>query len=238
MTGTIFSVAALSAAEEDEARNDSHDSAAYPAGDVEGAGAALGNGVGLYHGAHEAECENDGNGEKACEELAELAFERSLYIVHGAAGDAAVSVNDTGLLSQNGLGIDGSHAEECDYPHPEDCARAADKDSAASTNNVAGTDLSGNSGGQRLERAHAAFMLIAFKADVSEHLAPCLAEAADLDESGLYREPEAAADEQENEHVVGQISVYLTYNFVQFCFHLSFLQNKKTAEQNSAAPET
>ena len=156
----------------------------------------------MYHSAHEAECEDKCNGKEACEEFAEPALESSLNIVYRAAGNAAVGVYDTGLLCQNSLGIDGSHSEEGDYPHPKDCAGSAYENCAAGTDNVTGTDLRRDCSGQCLERAHAALVLIALEADVSEHLAPRFAEAADLNKSGLYREPESAAHKQEYKHVV------------------------------------
>ncbi len=95
--------------------------------------------------------------------------------------------------------------------------------------NVAGTHLSGDSGGQRLKRTHAAVMLLAVQRQVAEHLPHSLAEAADLDKPGLDAVPQAHGHQQKYQNVVGQVRVDAAYRgiqrSVQFCddcFH-SFL---------------
>ena len=106
-------------------------------------------------------------------------------VIDRAAVNGAVRRPDAGLDGQRGLCINGGHAEEGDDPHPENRAGAAGQDGAGSAYNVAGTHLSGDSGGQRLKRTHAAVMLLAVQRQVAEHLPHSLAEAADLDKPGL-----------------------------------------------------
>lgn len=132
---------ALHAADEDERRNGGNDQAHDPARDMECVLARLTNGVGLHHGAHEAERQNDRDREETGQELAEAVRERALDVVHRAAEDRAVRLDHTRLLREHRLGIDRRHAEERDDPHPEDRAGAADEDRAAGADDVAGADL-------------------------------------------------------------------------------------------------
>ena len=152
----------------------------------------------MDHCAHEAEGKDDGDREEAGHELAELVVESVLNVVHRAAGYAAVSIDDAGLLSQHSLSVDGGHSEEGDDPHPG----AADEDSAAGTDDVSGTYLSCDRGRQCLEGAEAAVLLAAAQGYVSEHAAPCFAEAPHLNELRSDREIQTAADKQYNEYVV------------------------------------
>ena len=128
-------------------------------------------------------------------------------VVNGTAHDLAALGLDAGLLSQNSLSVDGSHAQEGDDPHPEDSTGAAGQDSTGSTDDVAGTDLSCNSSGQSLERGHTAFMLLAVQSQLAEHIAHTFAEAAHLNELGLEGEPQAGAHQQEHQNVVRQVGV-------------------------------
>ena len=115
MIGTSFSVTRgnpVDTAEEDKTSQSRDNQAHDPAGDAECIGAGLGDGVGLHHAAHEAQSQNDGNGEEYCQEAAKLVVERLLDVEHGAAGNTAVLMDDPGLLRQHGFGIDGGHAKK------------------------------------------------------------------------------------------------------------------------------
>ena len=140
--------------------------------------AGLGDGVGLHHRAHEAEGEDYRDREEACEELAAAPLEGGGYVVHGAAADRAILMDDTRGLREDGFGVYRRHAEKRDYPHPEYRAGAADEDRAGRADDVAGSDLRGDGGGERLERAHAAVVLLAEELDLAERLAHGRAEIA------------------------------------------------------------
>ena len=193
---------ALHAAQEDEAGDGGHEQADDPRGDAESGGAGGGDGVGLHHAAHEAQGQDDGDREEAGQEGAKLAVEGGLDVVDRAAVHGAVGVDLAGLLSQDGLGVVGGHAQDGDEPHPEDGARAAHEDGTAGTHDVAGAHLGGNGGGKRLEGAHAALMLLAVEGEIAEHAAHTLAEAAELHTAGADGEEKARADEQHDEHVI------------------------------------
>ena len=198
---------ALHAADKDERahRRDYHSD--DPVRHAESVVAGLGDGVGLHHRAHEAEGEDYRDREEACEELAAAPLEGGGYVVHGAAADRAVLMDDTRGLREDGFGVYRRHAEERDYPHPEYRAGAADEDRAGCADNVAGSDLRGDGGGERLERAHAAVMLLAEELDLAERLAHGRAEIAHLHEAGLYREEKSRGDEHDDEDVVREIAV-------------------------------
>ena len=195
------------AADEHDAGQDDHDEAHDPGGDTEGGVHGLGDGVRLHHAAHEAEGQNDGHGEEPGEELAPVALESRGDVVHRAAVDGAVLVDHAGFLGHDGLGVVGGHAEQGDDPHPEDGARAAHDDGAASAHDVAGTHLGRDGGGERLERRHAAALVAAAQGEVAEHAAPAFAEAAELDRLGAHGEPDAHAEQQDDQDVVGQVVV-------------------------------
>ena len=202
----------LHTAQEDDGADDDQDDTHDPGGDAESRLHGGADGVGLDHAAHESKGQDDRDGEEARQELSEAALERRGDVVDRAALDVAVRLNDTGLLGQGGFGIDGGHAEEGDDPHPEDSAGAAGQDRAGRADDVARADLSGDGGGERLERAHAAVMLLAAKRQVAEHTVPALFEAADLHEAGLDGVPKAHAEQQEHKNVVAEVFVDLGYN--------------------------
>ena len=213
------------AQEDDTADNDQHHTD-DPGGDTEGGVEGLADGVGLDHAAHEAQSQHDSHGEEAGQELTEAALESVGDVVHGAALDVAVSVNDAGLLSQSGLSVDGSHAEEGDDPHPEDGAGTANQDSAGSTDDVTGTDLSGDSGSQSLEGAHTGLLLLTAQGEVTKDLLHTLVEAADLHEAGADGEPQTDSNQQDHQHVVGYVTVNVTYDGIQCVFNsLHFLSS-------------
>ncbi len=132
-------------------------------------------------------------------------------VVDGAAVDLAIGVLDAGLLSQNSLSIDGSHAQEGNDPHPEDGAGAAGEDSAGCTDDIAGTNLRGDGSGHSLEGTHAALMLVALQAHVAEDALQACAQVT-LYEAGLDGEPEARAHQQKDQNVVSKIAVDLLYD--------------------------
>ena len=193
---------ALHAADEDKRRDGGNDQAHDPARDMECILARLTNGVGLYHGAHEAERQNDRDREEAGQELAEAVRECALDVVHRAAEDRAVRLDHTRLLREHRLGIDRRHAEERDDPHPEDRAGAADEDRAAGADDVAGADLRRDGRRQCLERAHAGFVLLAVETELAEEAPPALAEAAHLHEPRADGEIQTRAEQQDDQHIV------------------------------------
>ena len=193
---------ALHAADEDERRDGGNDQAHDPARNVECVLARLTDGVGLHHGAHEAERQNDRDREEAGQELAEAVRERALDVIHRTAEDRAVGLDHACLLREHRLGIDRRHAEERDDPHPEDCAGAADEDRAAGADDVAGADLRRDGRRQRLERTHAGFVLLAVEAELTEEAPPALAEAAHLHELRADGEIQTRAEEQDDQHIV------------------------------------
>ena len=156
----------------------------------------------MHHAAHEAERQNDGYGEEPGEELAPVALEGRGDVVDWTAVHGTVLVDYAGLLGHDRLGVVGGHAEQGDDPHPEDGARAAHDDGTAGAHDVARAHLGRDSGGQRLERRHAAALVAAAQAEVAEHAAPALAEAAELDRLGAHGEPDAHAEQQDDQDVV------------------------------------
>ena len=108
--------------------------------------------------------------------------------------DGAVGVDAAGFLGEHGLGIVGGHAQERDGPHPEDGAGSADQDGAAGADDVAGSDLRGDGGCERLERAHAALMLAAVEREIAEDALQAFAEAAYLHEARFDGEEKTGAD--------------------------------------------
>ena len=227
---------ALYAAKEDERADRDEDDTDDPGGNAEGGLHRGADGVGLHHAAEEAECQRDGDGEEAGEELAEAALKGRRDVVDRTALDVAVLFDDAGLLGERRFRVDRGHAEEGDDPHPEDGAGAAGQDRAGRADDVARTDLSGDGGGERLEGAHAAVMLLAAQRQVAEHAVPALFEAAQLYEAGLDGVPKAHAEQQEHENVVAQVGVDVAYNGIQGAFdgfkhgYLSPLKTKEVAD--------
>ena len=123
--------------------------------------------------------------------------------------DGAVALHDAGLLGQRGFGVDGGHTEEGNDPHPENGAGAAGEDGTRGTDDVAGTHLCGDGGGEGLEGTHAAVLFGAAEGQVAKHALHTLAEAADLHKVGLNGEPQTDGHQQENEDVAGEVFVEL-----------------------------
>ena len=213
----------LHAAQEDDRADDHQHDTHDPGGHAEGRFHGGADGVGLHHAAHEAQRQNDGHSEEACQELAEAALERGGDVIDGAALDIAVSADDAGLLRQRRLRIDGRHAEEGNDPHPEDSAGAAGEDGAGGAHDIAGAHLRGDGGGQRLEGGHAALLGAAAEVHLAEELLHTLAEAAHLHEPGLDGVPQANAHQQEDEDVVAEVLVDLGHDGKQYRFHGFFL---------------
>ena len=73
---------------------------------------------------------------------------------------------------------------------------------------------------KRLERASCRrSWLAAAQAEVAEHAAPALAEAAELDRLGAHGEPNAHAEQQDDQDVVGQVVVDGGNDTKQRLFH-------------------
>ena len=163
--------------------------------------------VGLNHSTDKAERDDSSHREECGKELTELTLESGLDVVNRTTLDRAVRIGDTGLLCENGLCIDGSHAEEGDDPHPEDGAGATDQNGAAGTDDVTGTDLCGNRGSKCLEGRKTALLLATLELDVAKYVLHALAEAANLNEARADRVEQTDADEQEEKNVAGKIRV-------------------------------
>ena len=189
---------ARNAAEEDEAAYDDDCKAHDPGGNAESGVAGGCDGVRLDHAAHEAERQDDGDGEETCEEGSEFTCECGLDVVDRAAVYCAIGIDSTGLLRKDGFCVVGRHSKEGNEPHPENSARAADEDGAACADDITRADLRSNGGGQRLERAHAAFLLAAFEGERAEKPSHAFAEAANLHEARANGEKQTRTD-QEND---------------------------------------
>ncbi len=206
------------AAEEDGAAENDERNADDPCRHAERSLKRGADGVGLHHAAHEAERKDDGDGEEAREELSEAALKGRRDVIDRAAVDRAVLVDLPGGQRERRLGINGGHAEKGDDPHPEDGAGAAGQYSAGRADDVAGADLRGDGGGERLKGAHAAFMLLAAEREIAEHAAHPLAEAAHLHKARADRVPEPDGDEKKDENIVGKVCVEIAYHGVKRVF--------------------
>ena len=100
-------------------------------------------------------------------------------------------------MGQNGLCIDGSHAQKGDDPHPEDGPRPAGEQSAGGAHNVARANLGSNGGSQGLKGAHAALLLFATERQSTEYLTEPLTQTAHLNASGLKGEKQSGSYQQE-----------------------------------------
>ena len=127
--------------------------------------------------------------------------------------DGTVLQGDAGFLRNNGLCVDGRHAEEGDDPHPEDCTGTANEDRTARADDVAGTDLRRDCRGQCLERTHAAIAGAALEGEVAEHFSPAFAKAAHLHKVGLDGVEQSDADEQNDENVIREVCVDGLHDF-------------------------
>ena len=130
----------LYAAQEDDGADDDQDDTHDPGGDAESRLHGGADGVGLHHAAEEAECQRDGDGEEAGEELAEAALKGRRDVVDRTALDVAVLFDDAGLLGERRFRVDRGHAEKRDDPHPEHRPRPAGKDGGRHSHKVAGAD--------------------------------------------------------------------------------------------------
>ena len=198
---------AADASDEDENCCDAKENADCPAGNSEGIVTGLAYGIGLNHGSHKAERKSYGDGKETGEEFSEFALKGGAYIIDGAAGNGSVLMNYAGLLSENGLAVYCRHAEESDDPHPQNGSGAADENGSAGTDDVSGTDLSGDGGGQRLERGKSACLAAAVKADAAEGFFHTFAETANLNKAGADGIEKTGSYEQNYENVVRQIGV-------------------------------
>ena len=193
---------ALYAAKEDERADRDEDDTDDPRGNAEGGLHRGADGVGLHHAAEEAECQRDGDGEEAGEELAEAALKGRRDVVDRTALDVAVLFDDAGLLGERSFHADRDQPEEGDDQHAEDGAGAAGQDRAGRADDVARADLSGDGGGERLERAHAGLVLFTVETELAEEAPPALAEAAHLHKLRADREIQTRTNEQDDQHIV------------------------------------
>ena len=171
---------------------------------MEGRLERVADGVRLYHVAHKAKGEDQGNGEEAREDVSEHAVEFFLDVVHRAAGDFPVN-RAAVFLGKRGLAVDRRHAEEGAQPHPEDGARAAGVECGGCARDVARADLRRHRRRKRLKRAHAVLAgLIAVQADVAEHSLESLFELAHLHKSEPHSEPDSRPAQQNDQNHVLQ----------------------------------
>ena len=157
---------ALDAAEEDEGGYDCHNNADIERIDTEGVVERIANRVRLHHIARKAQCKDDGEREETGEEFAERALETGFDVVDGAAGHMAIFADRFIFLRQYGFAVNGGHAEKGRNPHPENRAGAAGSECGCAAGNVAGADLRGDGGSERLKRAHA--LMVSFFAVETE----------------------------------------------------------------------
>ncbi len=210
----------LNAAEEDYCANNNQHKTHNPGGDAKCGFHGRTYGIGLYHAAEEAEGKDNGNGKEACEELSEAALEGAGDVVNGTALYIAVFIYGTGLDGQSGLGIDGGHSQEGNYPHPEDGAGTAHKNSAGGTDYIAGTDLGGDGGGKGLEGAHTGFLLTAAEGEIAEYAAHTFAEAAHLHKTGLDGVEKTHCNKKNDQNVAGQIGIDVANDGIEGCLYV------------------
>ncbi len=197
----------LNAADEDDGTEHCQHQADDPRCDMEGSRGGFRDGVGLNHGAHEAQCQDNGHCEEAGQKLAEFVLECVFNIVDGASENGAVLLHHAGLLCQDCLCIDGCHAEEGDDPHPEDGTRAADENGTARTDNIACAYLCRNGGCQCLEGRESALFFAALEGQIAEYLFHALAEATHLHEACADRVEQAGSHQEEDQNIIRQVLI-------------------------------
>ena len=148
---------ALHAAKQDEGEEQEQDKARDPGGYGEGLVHADGDGVNLHEVADAEAGDEAENGEAGAKPLP-FRSETVLDEVHGAADPASGGCLFTVLHGQNDFGEFGHHAHEGGYPHPEEGARAADGDSRGHTHDVAGADITGKGGHERVPGGNLTFL--------------------------------------------------------------------------------
>ena len=122
----------------------------------------------------------------------------------GPPGDLAVHRGLKGL-GQNGLGVDGGHAEKGRHPHPEDGPRPAGCQRGGAAGDVAGAHLRRHRGGQRLKAAHAVLAgRLAVQAEPAEQVFDAGAELAHLHKAQPDGEKDAGAAQQKQQKIVPQ----------------------------------
>ena len=109
-------------------------------------------------------------------------------------------------------------SEDGDDPQPVEVAGAADLDRAAGADDVAGTDLGRDGGGEGLEGAQAAFLCAAAHGEVAEDPPHPFSEAADLHEASADGEEQAGTHQQKDQDIIREIKVDGLRD-VQQCVH-------------------
>ena len=123
-----------------------------------------------------------------------------LDVVRRAAVKLALAARQLVDLRERAFDKARRAAEECNRPHPEDGARAARDDGDGHARDVADANTRSRRDAEGLERADSLFAR-PFRADAFRQHAQHLGEHAELDEFRREREPDAAADEHDDEHV-------------------------------------
>ncbi len=206
------------AADEHKCRDGGNDYSGDNGRNVKGLGEGARDGVRLHHVADEAERDDHRAGEEYCERLA---MEAVRYVIGRASGDVAGVVLRLEELREHRLGEDGGHAEEGGNPHPENRARAAHGNRCRGSRDVAGSDLRGDRGSERLERGHAALSCpLAVEARAREGELDRCDELPDLDEAEAQREVDADADKERNKAAdAPKIAVYELHERGKFIVH-------------------
>ena len=127
------------------------------------------DGVGLDHGPYKTHGKHHQKGENRRQQPPAQAGEGGLDVIDRSAGDGAVHFPPE-FLGQYRFAKGGSHAEKGADPHPEHCSRAAHGNGRCGPRQIAGAHLSGYSGHQGAEGAHAILGGLLGKGSL-EHLA-------------------------------------------------------------------
>ena len=119
--------------------------------------------------ADEAQCDNQGDGEKAGQETRRATADfrgQAVRNVKRRTTDIFAVADYAVFLRQNGFCKNGRHAQNGRQPHPKNGTRAAGGNRSSDTGNVTGTDLRGNRHGKRLKlRQGFAFVVFVFFAE-------------------------------------------------------------------------
>ena len=171
--------------------------------EAEGRFNGQGNSVCLYRVVDEAE----GDGDEQCEELGDAGlFQGVLDIVGRAAVEGSVTARQLVDLCQGALDEAGRAADEGDDPHPEDGAGAARDDGNRHAGNIADADAGGRAYAKGLKGAD--LFVRGLAADAFREQAQHFRQHTHLYELRAQREPDADADEYNDEDIRPKNSVY------------------------------
>ena len=188
----------------------------------------------LVHLAHGADAERSQQGEDGKQNgqntadlfAALLAAQTVLQVIHGAAAPFAVFIAAAVVDAQHVFGVVGHHAQERSHPHPEHGTGAADEDCAGDACDVTGTDGSGKSSGQRLDRSDFALTGFVLMEKLAGGVLHPVADFSELDNAHAKAQIEAGADQQQKcQGTPGEI-VDHEYKFADSHFHCPLYNEK------------